>query len=416
MNYAALIKAISAATTQLQGRAAAALNQALVIRNWMVGAWVIEFEQTGKDRAKYGTRLLETLAQDLKARGLKGLDERSLLDCRSVYRLYPQIPGSVTPEFKTFGHGSVIPGSVTPELAKLLRNQQVLSNESRRSHAVAIRGSLTPELPSALESAQVLRLSWTHLQELIRIDDPWKRAFFENECLNSRWSVRQLQRQIGSLLYERTGLSTNKKAVIERARKQAPQETIADMLRDPYVLEFANLAELPTYTENQLESALLDHLQHFLLELGRGFCFEARQFRMTEGRKHHRVDLVFYHRLLRCHVLIDLKIRAFQPADAGQMNFYVNWFKANMMTEGDAAPVGILLCSDKDGAEVEFATAGMDQKLFVSRYLTALPPVAKLRAFLEADRERIESLMPAARGAARLVKRKPVSTSARRKA
>ena len=188
------------------------------------------------------------------------------------------------------------------------------------------------------------------------------------------------------------------------------------MLRDPYVLEFANLAELPAYTENQLESALLDHLQRFLLELGRGFCFEARQFRMTEGRKHHRVDLVFYHRLLRCHVLIDLKIRGFQPADAGQMNFYVNWFKANMMAEGDAAPVGILLCSDKDGAEVEFATAGMDQKLFVSRYLTALPSVAKLRAFLEADRERIESLMPAARSAARLVQRKPVSTSARRKA
>ena len=149
--------------------------------------------------------------------------------------------------------------------------------------------------------------------------------------------------------------------MIERARKQAPQESIADLLRDPDVLAFANLAELPAYSEDQLESALLDHLQRFLLELGRGFCFEARQFRMTEGRKHHRVDLVFYHRLLRCHVLIDLKIRAFQPADAGQMNFYVNWFRANMMAAGDAPPVGILLCSDRDGTEVEFATAGMDQ-------------------------------------------------------
>ena len=149
--------------------------------------------------------------------------------------------------------------------------------------------------------------------------------------------------------------------MIERARKQAPQESIADLLRDPDVLAFANLAELPAYSEDQLESALLDHLQRFLLELGRGFCFEARQFRMTEGRKHHRVDLVFYHRLLRCHVLIYLKIRAFQPADAGQMNFYVNWFRANMMAAGDAPPVGILLCSDRDGTEVEFATAGMDQ-------------------------------------------------------
>lgn len=221
MNYAALIKSISTATAQLQGRAAAALNQALVIRNWMTGAWIVEFEQSGKDRAKYGVRLLETLAHDLKARGLKGMDERTLLDCRTVYRLYPQIPGSLTTEFQTPGSVSAIPGSVTPELAKLLRNQRLPSIESKPSHAIAIRGSLTRELPTALEPAQVLRLSWTHLQEMIRIDDPWKRAFFENECLNSRWSVRQLQRQIGSLLYERTGLSANKKAVIERARKQA---------------------------------------------------------------------------------------------------------------------------------------------------------------------------------------------------
>jgi predicted nuclease of restriction endonuclease-like (RecB) superfamily len=245
-----------------------------------------------------------------------------------------------------------------------------------------------------LPGEEILRLSWTQLQELLRLDDPWKRAFYENECLRGHWSVRQLQRQIESLLYERTGLSTNKRAVVERARKQEPQQSIADVLRDPYILEFTGLADRPEYTEDELETALLDHVQRFLLELGRGFCFEARQFRITEGRKHHRVDLVFYHRVLRCHVLIDLKIRAFQPADAGQMNFYVNWFKAHMMSAGDQPPVGILLCSDKDGAEVEFATAGMDQKLFVSRYLTALPSVEKLRAFLEADRDRIESLVP----------------------
>ena len=196
MNYAALIKGISTATTQLQGRAAAALNQALVIRNWMVGAWIVEFEQTGKDRAKYRARLLDRLADDLALRSLKGLDLRTLRDCRRLATLYPQI-----------------------------------------------RGTVSPELPSPLEPAQVMRLSWSQLLELIRIDDPWKRAFFENECLDSRWPVRQLQRQIGSLLYERTGLSANKKAVIERARKQAPQESIAGLLRDPYVLEFANLAE-----------------------------------------------------------------------------------------------------------------------------------------------------------------------------
>jgi hypothetical protein len=165
------------------------------------------------------------------------------------------------------------------------------------------------------------------------------------------------------------------------------------MLRDPYILEFTGLAERPEYSEDELEAALIDHVQRFLLELGRGFCFEARQFRMTEGRRHHRVDLVFYHRILRCHVLIDLKIRAFQPADAGQMNFYVNWFKANMVTEGDNPPIGILLCSDKDGAEVEFATGGMDQKLFVSRYQTQLPTADQLKALLEHDRAEIRAAM-----------------------
>lgn len=223
------------------------------------------------------------------------------------------------------------------------------------------------------------------------MEDPWKRAFYENEIISAHWSQRQLQRQIEFLLYERTGLSTDKKAIIERARKQEPQETVADMLRDPYILEFTGLADRPEYSEGDLETALLDHVQQFLLELGRGFCFEARQFRMTEGRKHHRVDLLFYHRILRCHVLIDLKIRAFKPADAGQMNFYVNWCKANLMQPGDNPPVGILLCSDKDGAEVEFATAGMDQKLFVSRYLTALPSIAQLKALLERDRAEIQS-------------------------
>ena len=376
MNYAALLKAIDSTTAQLQGRAAAAVNQALVIRNWMVGAYLVEYEQNGRDRAAYGKRLLVTLAGDLAAREIKGLgDPRVLRDCRAFYRVYPQIRGSLTREF-----------SLLESIAAEPERDTSLTSQ--------IRGSATRESPSELPASDVLRFSWTHLQELIRIEDPWKRAFYENQCLDGHWSVRQLQRQIGSLLYERTGLSTNKKAVIERARKQKPKESIADLLRDPYVLEFTGLADRPEYSEEDLESLLLDHLQRFLLELGRGFCFEARQFRMTEGRKHHRVDLVFYHRVLRCHVLIDLKIRPFEPADAGQMNFYLNWFRANMVEKDDNPPVGILLCSDRDGAEVEFATAGIDQKLFVSRYLVALPSPEKLRAFLEADRERIESLMP----------------------
>lgn len=374
MNYLSLVKAINAVTTQLQSRAAAAVNQALVLRNWLVGAYIVEYEQAGKDRAKYGTKLLEKLAEDLKARGVIGLHERMLRNCRLAYLTYPQIRRSLTAEFEG-------------RLPTLLPENP-------------IRLSLTAELekqaaqPTPLTPRDVLQFSWTKLVELLAIDDSWKRAFFENECLKSNWSVRQLQRQIGSLLYERTGLSTNKKGVIERARRQEPQETIADLIRDPYVLEFTGLAQRPEYIESDLETALLNHLQTFLLELGEGFCFEARQKRITVGRQHDYIDLVFYHRHLRCHVIIDLKIRPFKHADAGQMNFYLNWWKANEMAEGDQPPIGIILCSDRENVVVEYATAGLDNKLFVSRYLTALPSAEKLRAFLEADRDRIESLIP----------------------
>lgn len=376
MNYTALIRAINSATTQLQGRAATVVNQTLVMRNWLVGAYIVGFEQEGADRAKYGTKLLETLAGDLKAKNIKGLGAEILRNCRLFFLNYPQISQTVS--------------------GKLAMDQLVTNISQTVSGKLALAGRTpeSPKLPTPLSAEKVLCFSWSQLQELIRMDDPWKRAFYENECLRNHWSVRQLQRQIGSLLYERTGLSTDKQAVIERARKQQASESIADVMRDPYILEFTGLADLPSYSEDELETALLDHLQKFLLELGQGFCFEARQFRMTEGRRHHRVDLMFYHRILRCHVLIDLKIRNFKPEDAGQMNFYVNWVKARLMQPGDNPPVGILLCSDKDKTEVEFATAGMDQKLFVSRYLVALPSAEKLRAFLETDRDLIESQMP----------------------
>jgi predicted nuclease of restriction endonuclease-like (RecB) superfamily len=216
--------------------------------------------------------------------------------------------------------------------------------------APAVRKS-SERTPPPLPVEKLLELSWTHLADLIRLDDPWKRAFYENECLKGQWSKRQLQRQIGSLLYERSGLSTDKEAVIERARQQAIQSPgqIADLIRDPYILEFTGLTERPFYLEADLEKALLDHLQSFLLELGTGFCFEARQKRITVGNEHDYVDLVFYHRILRCHLLIDLKIRPFRHGDAGQMNFYLNFWKSQMMIEGDNPHVGLLLCHRRLG-------------------------------------------------------------------
>ncbi len=384
MNYSSLVKAINAVAMQLQSRAAAAVNQALVLRNWLVGAYIVEYEQAGKDRAKYGTKLLERLSADLKLQGNNGLNTTLLKQCRQCYQTYPQIGPTLSDELV-----AELPFSPTISQVIVCRIPKSESLET----SLAIRPTLSDESPTPLPAQVILQLSWSKLVELLVIDDPWKRAFFENECLKGNWSVRQLRRQVGSLLYERTGLSTNKKAVIERARRQEPQETIADLIRDPYVLEFTGLAQRPEYIESDLETALLNHLQTFLLELGEGFCFEARQKRITVGRQHDYIDLVFYHRWLRCHVIIDLKIRPFKHADAGQMNFYLNWWKVNEMAEGDQPPIGIILCSDRENVVVEFATAGLDNKLFVSRYLTALPSAEKLRAFLEADRDRIESLI-----------------------
>ena len=374
MNYDALVQSIVALHREALGRAALAVNRSLILRNWMIGAYLVEFEQDGADRAAYGAGLLSQLSRDLRQRDVKGVSPDVLERMRLLYLRYPQLRTHISATMTRN-----LPGASGPH-----NPRSISATPSRKSEATD---------PTPLSGERLLEFSWSHLVELVRMDDPWKRAFYENECLTANWSVRQLQRQIGSLLFERTGLSTDKRAVIEAARMQASEapSAIADLIRDPYVLEFVGLAERTHYRESELEGALLDHLQSFLLELGAGFCFEARQKRITVGNEHDYIDLVFYHRRLRCHLLIDLKVRAFKHGDAGQMNFYLNYWKANEVGDGDNPPVGLLLCSGKDATKVEYATAGMDQQLFVSRYLVALPSAEQLREFIEADRAALES-------------------------
>ena len=418
MKYRQLLRAIEFASQDLTGRVASVANQALVIRNWLVGAYLVEFEQRGEDRAKYGEQLFERLAMDLEARNLKGFSLSNLKSFRQLYRAYPQISqtvsgflpaGSATPIRQSATTGLPAPVAKSPATsigqtvsgqvaAPVFRIRQAASDELAAAFPAisqTLSGQFNPSLPTGIKPLSphlLLDLTWSHLLELLRLDDPLKRIFYENECLKGRWSVRQLQRQIGSLLFERTGLSKDKAAVLRRAQQQNRPPDIADLLRDPYVLEFTGLTERAAYSENDLETALLNHLQAFLLELGVGFCFEARQKRITVGNRHDHVDLVFYHRLLRCHVLLDLKIRAFEHGDAGQMNFYLNWWKAHAVAPGDNPPVGIILCSDQDHATVEYAAGGIDQKLFISRYLVSLPSVKQLTRFLEQDRDRLEAL------------------------
>lgn len=232
------------------------------------------------------------------------------------------------------------------------------------------------------------RLSFSHFIELLKLDTTLKREFYEVETMRNSWSVRDLQRAMNSMLYERTGLSTNKHAVLNSDVKQADLKA-ENIFRNAYMLEFLGLEEKDIYTESDLEHGIITHLQTFLLELGRGFCFEARQRRITFDNTHYRIDLVFYHRILKCHVLLDLKIGEFTHADAGQMNVYLNYYKENEMHEGDNPPVGIILCASKNENLVRYATSGLPQQVFVSKYLINLPSEDELAKIIEEERRKL---------------------------
>lgn len=402
MNYQALVASIRQVHDNALVQVARTVNRSLILRNWVIGAYLVEFEQNGEDRAKYGKGLLKHVAKDLTASGISGCSRQMLDHMRIFYAQYPQISTVIcSPAVSISGSknsdaekGSPLVSFFTTLDLPIRQPLVTESDAAEKSQPLVGKLPAAPQaesssarLPLPLPAAKVLELSWSHLLELIRLNDPWKRAFYENECLKGNWSKRQLQRQIGSLLYERTGLSTDKQAVINHARQQATEtpQKIADLIRDPYILEFTGLAEKATWLERDLETLLLDHLQAFLLELGTGFCFEARQKRITVGNEHDYLDLVFYHRILRCHLLIDLKVRSFQHGDAGQMNFYLNYWKDQMMQPGDQPPVGLILCADKEQPRVDYATAGLDHHLFVSRYLNKLPSIETLQNLIERD-------------------------------
>ena len=217
-----------------------------------------------------------------------------------------------------------------------------------------------------------------------------KRTFYETETIKNNWSVRELQRAMNSMLFERTGLSTNKQAVLEKHKSGSGLKP-EDIFRSPYLLDFLGLEEKTTYAETDMEQAIINHLQNFLLEMGRGFCFEARQKRITFDNTHYRIDLVFYHRILKCHILLDLKIGEFTHADAGQMNVYLNYYKENEIHKGDNLPVGIILCAGKNETLVKYATMGLAQKIFVSKYLINLPSETELEKIVEEEQQKIQT-------------------------
>ncbi len=242
--------------------------------------------------------------------------------------------------------------------------------------------SLTAQ--SVLES-----LSYTHIEQLIALDSIEKLDFYRFHCIEGCWSVRELKRQIASLLYERSQLSIDKQRLTEVTQAKSEKQQPLLAIRDPYVFEFLGLKPAEVMGESELENQLLDKLQEFLLELGHGFCFEARQRRILIGDTYYFIDLVFYHRILKCHVLVDLKLEAFSHENIGQLNTYVSWYAKNVQTESDNPPIGLLLCTEKDHALAEYVLAGMDNDLFVSKYQLELPSKAILEKEIEAERQRL---------------------------
>ena len=388
-NFNGLITNISQVHDVLQDCAVKSVNQFLTVRNWTFGYYIVEYEQNGEDRAKYGENLLEEIAQRLSH--IKGLRFRQLYVCKDFYQTYPHFLRTVSVKLQSLNFGQ---DEILQTLSAKLQDTDNESNTILRSLTAKldapIRTALSPELldgdklhPELLLS----RLTYTHFVELVRVSDPLQRLFYEVEAIKNNWSVRELKRAITTQLAFRTTMSTNKDAVIAKIKNLKPVSN-AEIVRNPYILEFLNLEEKPEYNETDLEQQILTHLQQFLIELGTGFCFEARQKRITFNNRHYRIDLVFYHRILKCHVLIDLKVHEFDHADAGQMNLYLNYYKTNEMSENDNPPVGIILCADKDDTLVEYSIAGMDDHLFVSKYLVNLPEKNVLEAFIRREIER----------------------------
>ncbi|ARM35492.1 DUF1016 domain-containing protein (plasmid) [Legionella longbeachae] len=358
LNFGSLLKIIQDAHIELSSKAKKAVNTCLTVRNWLIGYYISEYELKGADRANYGDKLLAELSENLGELGVSNCNKRQLYDYIKFYRTYPQIAPTVSAQFNE-------------ELPYFTPTEEKVPTMSAQF-----------KVP---QKELLNNISYSMFKMLIEINDELKRHFYELECIKGNWSVRELKRQIDSLYYERLGLSFDKKQLLDATKENVETQRQSLEIRDPYVFEFLGLTPREVMSESHLEEQLISKIEQFLLELGHGFCFEARQKRILIGGEHFFVDLVFYNRILKCHVLVELKLEKFTHENIGQLNTYVSWYKKNMMTEGDNPPVGILLCTDKNHALAEYALAGMDNNLFVSKYLLELPKKEEMQRFIEEE-------------------------------
>ncbi len=357
--------------------AARSVNTAQVVSNWLIGREIVEEEQKGRQRAAYGERLIRMLADRLREEYRSGYGLTNLKSFRQFYLVYEGLLGqqkghAVRGLFKTAGFA---------------KKSHAVRGESS-ANAVASEISSIPHALRTKSWKPCLlhpNLSWTHYRMLLAVDEPGKRAFYEIEAIKNNWSARELERQICSLLHERLALSRDKKGLMRLALKGHEVEKPADVFKDPMIMEFLGLPESHKLVETKLEQALINNLQAFLLELGKGFAFVSRQERLTLEGDHFYVDLVFYHTVLKCYVIIDLKTSKLTHQDLGQMQLYVNYYDRERRSEGDNPTLGLILCAKKNDAVVKY-TLGEDQrKIFASRYKLHLPSEAELRSELRRE-------------------------------
>lgn len=367
MQFDQLIELFQKTHNDLQAQAARSVDIALVVRNWLFGWYIVEFEQGGSGRAElYGKELINRLSNKLNYLGIKGISPTNLRKFREFYLAYAKIQQTLS--VKSLGDdtgagvsaGMTVPDNSIPLVINHPDIAQVLSEQLARSFS----------------------LGWSHYVTLMTINNEGERKFYEIEAIENSWSVRELKRQIEASLYERLALSRDKDKVKELSEKGQLIGSADDIIKNPYILEFLNLKEYTAYSEHELESAIIDKLEHFLLELGKGFLFEARQKRFTFDDDHFYVDLVFYNRLLRCYVLIDLKRDKLTHQDLGQMQMYVNYFDRYVKTDDETPTIGIVLCHRKHDALVEL-TLPEDSNIYASRYQLYLPSKEELRKQVE---------------------------------
>lgn len=406
-NFEELVIQIKSIGEALQQDARVVINRNITTKAWLTGYYIVEYEQHGNDRAKYGDNLLQNLSKRL---GGKSYSATNLRSYRLFYKLYPELrPVLARYLFERFGKDKVesastifLPSQIQQSLIAELQDegkQQSVTAKSAKEHNSLIVTGISPDGfamrfsdGSVKTAPQALfdRLSFTHIVQLLHVEDSMQREFYAIEAMRGPWSVRELQRQIDTNYYARSGWSKKSELLSKKINLTAERQTFEQDVKSPYYFEFLGLSSKDIIDENDLEAAIVSHLKDFIMELGMGFCLEEEQKRLLIDDRYYKADLVFYHRILKCHCIVELKAHRLNYADVAQLNMYIEYYRKHYMQPDDYPPVGLLLCTEYGQEMVEYLTPFTDPQLFIARYELQLPSKEKIRHFLMQENGKIK--------------------------